>query len=260
MTAPTAAASHSAERSALAYHEAPCQEHRNAVVFATEPIIRSIIAKISRPADVLAQPDELFNVGVVATLQALDQFDPQANCRFITFAYPRIRGEIIDFLRRLDPLSRRCRAKVAKERSVCDRLSQRMGHAPTEQDVATEMQVSVDQLHTIRRDAMQRFQDSLDHVQDAESGLRLVDIVPDAGATVAFDRMEWEDIRRHLDGCCRALDQRERTILELYFGEDMTLAEIGALLGVSEARISQLRRAALQRLSATIDSDLRRAA
>ena len=108
--------------------------------------------------------------------------------------------------------------------------------------------------------SMPRFQDSLDHVQDAENGLRLVDIVPDAGATVAFDRMEWEDIRRHLDGCCRALDQRERTILELYFGEDMTLAEIGALLGVSEARISQLRRATLQRLSATIDSDLRRAA
>lgn len=253
-------ASQTAENFALAYHAQPCQEHRNAVVFAAEPIIRSIISKISRPGDVLAQPDELFNVGVIATLQALDQFDPSANCQFISFAYPRIRGEIIDFLRRLDPLSRRRRAKVAKEREACERLSQRFGYTPSEQEVAREMEVSVDQLNDIRMDALRRFQDSLDLVQDAESGLRLVDIVPDVTATIGFDRMEWDDIRRHLDGCSRELDQRDRTILELYFAEDMTLAEIGAVLGVSEARVSQLRRGALERLAAAVEPDLRRAA
>jgi len=249
-----------AERWAVAFHAQPCQENRDAVVFATEPVIRSIISKISRPGDVLAQADELFNVGVIATLQALDQFDPSINRRFITFAYPRIRGEIIDFLRRLDPLPRRRRAKVARERETRERLSQRTGDSPSEPELAHEMQVSVGELRVIRMDAMRRFQDSLDEVHDQESGLRLVDVVPDAVAGEAFERMDWEDIRRHLDRCARVLDDRDRTILELYFGEELTLSEIGALLGVSEARISQLRRHALERMAGAVEPELQTAA
>lgn len=249
-----------AERWAVAFHARPCQQHRDAVVFATEPIIRSILSKISLPADALANPEELFNVGVIATLQALDQFDPTINRRFITFAYPRIRGEIIDFLRRLDPLPRRRRAKVAHERQTREQLCQTHGHQPCEVHVAEAMKVSLPELRVIRMDATRRFQESLDAVHDEESGLRLVDIVEDHEASEAFEKMDWADIRRHLDRCTRTLDERDRMILELYFGEDLTLSEIGTLLGVSEARISQLRRAALKRMAAAVESDLRTAA
>lgn len=245
-----------AERWAVAYHAAPSQKHRDAVVFSTEPIIRSIISKTCLPGDALANRDELFNVGVIATLQALDVFDPAINQRFITFAYPRIRGEIIDFLRRLDPLPRRRRAKVAREREATERLSQVRGCIPSEPDVASEMQVSVGELRVIRADAMRRYQDSLDEIKDEESSLRLVDMLPDEQASDAFDRMDWKDIRHHLDACSLQLDNRDRIILELYFGESLTLGEIGLLLGVSEARVSQLRRAALNRLAASVEAGL----
>lgn len=248
------------ERWAVAYHATPSQQLRDAVVFSTEPIIRSIIGKICLPGDALANPDELFNVGVIATLQALDMFDPTVNQRFVTFAYPRIRGEIIDFLRRLDPLPRRRRIKVAREREATERLSQARGCIPSEPEVARDMQVSVGELRVIRTDATRRFQDSLDEIKDDESNLRLVDILPNEVANEDFDRMDWKDIRRHLDVCAEQLDKRDRTILELYFGESLTLAEIGMLLGVSEVRVSQLRRAALNRLALSVESGLLMAA
>ena len=249
-----------AERWAVAYHAEPNQDNRDAVVFASEPIIRSILSKISLPAEALANRDELFNVGVIATLQSLDQFDPAINRRFITFAYPRIRGEIIDFLRRLDPLPRRRRAKVAREREAMERLSQSRGGAPSESEVAEAMAVSLGELRVIRFDATRRYQDSLDEIRDHESGLRLVDVLPNAEADEAFDQMDWADIRDHLDRCAASLDGRDRTILELYFGESLTLSEIGTLLGVSEARISQLRQAALKKLSASVEPELQTAA
>ena len=249
-----------ADHRAVVYHEQACQQHRDAVVFAIEPIIRSIISKISRPGDDLAQPDELFNVGVVAALQALDQFDPGINLRFVTFAYPRIRGEIIDFLRRLDPLPRRRRAKVAHEREVTQHLAQCFGDEPSEGAVAEAMHVSISELRVIRCDATRRFVDSLDVVRDEEQGLRLVDMLEDVEAREGFDKMDWEDIRRHLDACSDVLKERDRMILELYFGESLTLSEIGSLLSISEARVSQLRRGALDRLARAVEPTLRWAA
>lgn len=251
---------HGADHWAIVYHEQPCQSHRDAVVFAIEPIIRSIISKISRPGDDLAQPDELFSVGVVAALQALDQFDPAINLRFITFAYPRIRGEIIDFLRRLDPLPRRRRAKVAHERDTTQRLAQLNGDEPSEVEVAEAMHVTVSDLRVIRCDASRRYVDSLDVVRDEEHGLRLVDMIEDVDAREGFEHHDWEDIRAHLDMCSGSLDDRDRTILELYFGESLTLAEIGSLLSISEARVSQLRRGALDRLARAVEPSLRWAA
>ncbi len=249
-----------AERWAVAYHACPSQQARDSVVFATEPIIRSIISKIALPGEALANPDELFNVGVIATLQALDLFDPTINRRFITFAYPRIRGEIIDFLRRLDPLPRRRRAKVARERETSERLAQERGAIPSEPELAEAMDISVGELRVIRMDAVRRYQDSLDEIRDEENGLRLVDILPDEGAGEAFEKMDWDDIRAHLESCAEVLDDRDRTILELYFGESLTLGEIGSFLGVSEARVSQLRRGALNKLAASVEPELRTAA
>ena len=249
-----------AEHYAIAYFECPTQKHRDQVVFATEPVIRSIISRIMLPGDDLARPEELYNIGVIAVLQSLDQFDPTINKRFVTFAYPRIRGEIIDYLRRLDPLPRRRRAKVAMVREAADRLSQRSGSEPIDAVLAAELDLGEVELRVIHLDAHRRFIDSLDTVQDEEFGLRLVDTLSDETAQEEYDSMEWSDVRRHLEQCASDLSERDRTILELYYGEEMTLSEIGQLLGVSEARISQLRKSSLKRLASRVETQLQTAA
>jgi len=252
---------HGAERCAQAYKKNQTQENRDNVVFATEPVIRSIISRITRPTDDLARPDELYHVGVLAVLQALDQFDPDTGTRFVTFAYPRIRGEVIDFLRRLDPLPRRRRAKVAAARATFDRLAQAHGAIPDETSIAESMEVSVSDFRNIQQDVLRRRVVYLfDPKGDDEEGHQLIDVLADEHGSERFDEREGEDGRIHLEEVSEDLTERDRLVLELYFGEDMTLGEIGSIIGVSEARVSQLRRSALTRLADVVDEGLKRAA
>ena len=249
-----------AERHALAYSSNKTQENRDRLVFAAEPVIRSIISKIRTPGDDLSKPDELYQVGVIAVLQALDQFDPSTGVRFVTFAYPRIRGEIVDFLRRLDPLPRRRRVKVAHARSTFDRVAQQTGNAPSESEVADAMGVQVSAYRVIQSDSARRQVTYLFDNGGEEEGLRLVDVVADETAISQFESMEWEDIRSYLDQLATLLSERDRTIIELNYGEELTLAEIGLLLGISEARVSQLRKTILNKLAAVIEPALKTAA
>lgn len=250
-----------AELYAKAYSEERTQENRDRLVFASEPIIRSIISKIRVPGDDLARPDELFQVGVIAVLQALDLYNPATGVQFITFAYPRIRGEIVDYLRRLDPLPRRRRAKVARAREAFDTVSQMIGAIPCEEQIAVQMGVGVAEYRTIESDASRRHMSYLfDAYSEEEEGLRLVDTVADQYASDLFNSMEWEDIRLYLNVLSDELSERDRTIVELNYGEDLTLSEIGLILGISEARVSQLRKSILTRMAAKVEPALRTAA
>lgn len=245
---------------ASANHTTKAQEHRDNLVFAMEPVVKSIISRISVPGDDLARPEELYQVGVLAVLQALDQFNPATGVRFVTFAFPRIRGEVVDFLRRLDPLPRRRRVKVAHARHSFDRVAQQLGAVPSESAVAEVMGITVSAYRSIEVDAGRRQMSYLFDSRDEEEGLRLVDMLEDHSATDPFENMEWEDIKRYLDGISSTLSDRDRTILELNYGEDLTLSEIGTILGVSEARVSQLRKTILVKLNHMVERTLRPAA
>lgn len=250
----------SSDNCARAYKENPTQKNRDRVVFATEPVIRSIISRITRPADDLARPHELFNVGVIAVLQALDLFDPAGGARFVTFAFPRIRGEIIDFLRRLDPLPRRRRAKVAQAWKTQDRLAQARGREPGEFQVAEALNVEIGEYRMTRVDTFRRHQAYLFAQFNDDEPASLIDILADADARESFEAREWDDVSEHLARLSKELTDRDRTILDLCFGEDLTLGEIALFIGLSEARVSQLRMSALKKLSVRVDEGLRRVA
>ena len=252
--------SNRAEQHARAYHTERTQENRDQVVFAAEPVIRSIISRMTLPGDDLARPEDLFHMGVCAVLQSLDQYDPSNGVQFITFAYPRIRGEIVDYLRRLDPLPRRRRIKVAAARHASDRMAQVAGCIPSATAVANELGIEERELRVIELDATRRNMSYLFDSHREGEGLRLVECLEDKTATDRMDEMETSDIRRYLDACVSDFPERDRVILDLYFREDMTLSEIGQLLGLSEARVSQLRRAALNKLVGMVEENLRTAA
>ena len=234
----------SSDNCARAYKENTTQKNRDRVVFATEPVIRSIISRITRPADDLARPHELFNVGVIAVLQALDLFDPAGGARFVTFAFPRIRGEIIDFLRRLDPLPRRRRAKVAQAWKTQDRLAQARGREPGEFQVAEALNVEIGEYRMTRVDTFRRHQAYLFAQFNDDEPASLIDILADADADAdadareSFEAREWDDVSEHLARLSKELTDRDRTILDLCFGEDLTLGEIALFIGLSEARVS----------------------
>ena len=244
---------------ALEYFEQPTQANRDRVCLATEALVRSIIGRVNRPNDDLADPDELYQVGILAVLQSLDKYDPSEGARFSTFAYVRIRGAIIDYIRHLDPLPRSRRVKVARVRRATDAVSQRLGDTPSEDDVAVELGVTPTEVRKIRSFSAIRHPESL-LTPRTPGGLRLLDCMTDDSAGDRHDSMEWQDVGRYLSSLSHILSARERLILELYYVEDLTLAQIGEFLGVSEARISQIRKKSLETLRAHVDQELQNAA
>ncbi|NNF03599.1 MAG: sigma-70 family RNA polymerase sigma factor [Rhodothermales bacterium] len=244
---------------ALEYCKEPTQSNRDRVCLATEALVRSIIGRVNRPNDDLANPDELYQVGMLAVLQSLDKYDPTEGVRFSSFAYVRIRGAIIDYIRHLDPLPRNRRVKLARVRKATETVSQRLGAMPSEDDVAVELGVTASEVRTIRSFSAIRHPESL-LTPRTPGGLRLLDCMTDDCAGDLHNSMEWEDVGRYLSGLSHILSSRERLILELYYVEDLTLSEIGDLLGVSEARISQIRKKSLQTLRAHCDQELQDAA
>ena len=244
---------------ALEYCQDPTQANRDRVCLATEALVRSIIGRINRPNDEMADPDELYQVGILAVLQSLDKYDPTEGVRFSSFAYVRIRGAIIDYIRHLDPLPRNRRVKVARLRRAADTVSQRMGDMATEEDVALELGMTPAEVRKINSFTALRHPESLTTPR-TPGGMRLLDCMTDDSAGERLRSMEWSDVGRHISSLAHMLSERERLILELYYVEELTLAEIGGLLGVSEARISQIRKKSLETLRANVDQELQNAA
>jgi RNA polymerase sigma factor for flagellar operon FliA len=220
------------------YLDEPTEPNREAVVMAALPLVRSIIGKISVPDHLLAAHEDLESVGIVGLLEALDNYDPE-KARFATHAYRRIRGNVIDYLRSIDVLSRDKRKKMGAVQEAIATLRQMMGEEPSDEDVADYMGLALDTYHKLLRDAQRRFSLSLSRPVDDEDQTML-DVLPHEDAEAGFERFEKASTQKHLQELIGTLPERQQTILGLYYTEDLTLSEIGEVLDLSAARISQL--------------------
>jgi len=220
------------------YLDEPTSSNREAVVMAALPLVRSIIGKVSVPDHLLASHEDLESVGIVGLLEALENYDPE-KARFATHAYRRIRGNIIDYLRSIDVLSRKKRKKMGAVQEALSTLRQMMGEEPSDEDVADYMGLSLDAYHGLLRDAQCRFSLSLSHPVDDEEQTML-DVLPNDDAKARFERFENASTQAYLEELIQTLPERQQTILGLYYTEDLTLREIGEVLDLSAARISQL--------------------
>ena len=203
------------------------------------PLVRSLIGKISVPDHLLASHEDLESVGIVGLLQALDNYDPE-KARFATHAYRRIRGSIIDYLRSIDVLSRGKRRKMAAAQEAIATLRQMLGAEPTDEDVADFMGLSLEAYHKLLRDAQSRFSLSLSRPIGDEEDQTMLDVLPSEDGERGFEQFENASTQAHLEELIQTLPERQQTILGLYYMEDLTLREIGEVLDLSAARISQL--------------------
>jgi len=220
------------------YLDEPTEKNREAVVMAALPLVRSIIGKISVPDHLLAAHEDLESVGIVGLLEALDNYDPE-KARFATHAYRRIRGNVIDYLRSIDVLSRDKRKKMGAVQEALSTLRQMLGREPSDEDVADYMGLSLDAYHDLLRDAQRRFSLSLSRPVDDDEQTML-DMLPNDDAKAGFERFEKASTQKHLKELIQTLPERQQTILGLYYTENLTLSEIGDVLDLSAARISQL--------------------
>lgn len=222
------------------YLDAPTPANREAVVVAAIPLVRSLIGRINVPDHLLASPDDLENTGIIGLLQALDNYDPDRGAKFVTHAYRRIQGSLIDYLRSIDVLSRGKRKKIAEARQAMEKLRQMMGTEPTDQDVADFMGISLPKYHRLLTEAQRRFSLSLHHQPGNDSDRTMLEIIPDADGEEGFEKLEKASLVSYLKEIITTLPERQQTILGLYYMENLTLREIGEILDLTEARISQI--------------------
>lgn len=234
--------SHDLQSAAELYCADKTPENRQAVAVAALPLVRSMSRRIGVPDHPLVGRDDLENVGMLGVLHALDIYNPERGTSFASFAYARIRGAFIDYLRTVDLLSRDRRRKVAEAQAVADEMQQRLGTEPRAQDVATQLGLSVDEYHSLLSDAQRRFTLSLHSEHDGGSGRSLspIEVIPHPSPMEEQEALERQSLFGYVERLIRRLPEREQQIIQLYYFEGLTLREIAGRFRLTEARISQI--------------------
>jgi RNA polymerase sigma factor for flagellar operon FliA len=202
--------------------------------------------------------DELVSAGAIGLMQAAASYEPSRGLTFSTYAVPRIRGSMLDELRRHDHMSRGARRKARAIAAARESLTHLLGREPGRTEVALELNISRETLHAWELDVDSAADVSLDA---APKGMRdesatAAGAIPDERAPSVDERIGFDERVALLGIAIRCLRQQERTVLALYFYEELTLQEIARVLGLSASRISQIRAEALEKLRSHLRATL----
>ena len=215
------------------------------------PLVKRIAYHMMARLPASVEVDDLIQVGLIGLMDAVGRFDGTQGAQFESYATQRIRGAMLDELREADWLPRHVRQKSRQIESAIHKLEQRNGKSPSEQEISAELGMPIDQYQSMLGDVkcsqLLYYEDFSD--EDSASFLEryLVD-----GSSDPLAVLEDEGFRDSLVAAIHHLPERERSMMGMYYEQDMNLKEIGAVLGVSESRVCQLHSQAVARLRAQL--------
>lgn len=240
----------------LHYKEQESIEARDELIIQYAPLVKYVANRLAINLSSLVELDELISYGIEGLIDAMEKFDHKRNIKFETYAITRIRGSMIDGLRSMDwvPVSLRQKSKEL-ERTYAN-LESRLGRSASDEEVALEMGISLNDLAVLLREVAATTIISLDDFLPGEEGddnkKRIVDILQDEDAVDALEMAEFTEVKETLARAIARLPEKEKTVVYLYYYEGLTLKEIGAVLTLSESRISQLHTKAILRLRGSL--------
>jgi RNA polymerase sigma factor for flagellar operon FliA len=221
------------------------------------PLVRYVAGSMARHASAssIVDYDDLVGYGTEGLIDAVDTFDPSYNVRFSTWAVMHIRTTILDALRTLDPLPRSLRAKSKEIERVQTRLANEHGSWPSDREVASELGINVDRLRHLQQD-INRTVVSLDNVTDTNGddvGMSWLSSLAETDPEVDPEsHLDDSEMRVILKQAVEAQPERERLVINLYYGQNRSMREIAERLNISESRVSQLHARAVKLLRAEI--------
>lgn len=208
---------------------------REEIILRYVPLVRFVLGRLGIERG--AEYEDLASQGLLGLIDAVDHYDVTRGVSFSTYATYRIRGRVLDGLRSLDLLSRPARRRVRQMQGAVADLHQRLGRAPEEAEVASHLGIDSKSLRAALADAG-RVLLSLDDSSGEEDGDRYESLPADLDDPL--DALTEGDLRAELVRAIADLPEREQQILSLYYREELTMKEIGQVLGLSESRVCQL--------------------
>ncbi len=227
-----------------------CESLRNVIMEHYLHLVRYNAERIHHKLPDEVELDDLMSSGIFGLMDAIEAFDLERGVKFETYCAPRIRGAILDELRSMDWVPRLVRSRAHKMDSTTKQLEVELGRAPTSTEIAGRLNISMDELKKIEKDANAVGVVSLSRKwfeTDSNKDVREIDIVEDKRGVDPIREIQRKDLK---DMMTRGLSRAERLIIILYYFEEMTMKEIGATLDLSESRVSQMHSSIIARLRA----------
>jgi len=216
------------------------------------PAVRYIARRIHERLPQHVDLDDLVSAGVVGLIDALSKFDHSKKVQFKSYAQFRIRGAILDSLRTLDWSPRELRRKGRAVEEAIRALTQGLRRAPTEQEIAAEMKLSLAEYQQLLGDLKGLEIGSLHMERSEDSGDEELAYIPGSPEDDPLFRCLKGEMKQRLADAIEDLPEKERMVLTLYYYEELTMREIGLTLGVVESRVSQIHSSAVLRLRSAL--------
>ena len=218
---------------------------RDKLILEHVPLLRHIAGRMALDLPANVEREDLVGYGMLGLIQAADAFDASRGLKFSTFAYPKIRGAILDELRRQDFLPRGRRERVREVERVVARFTQEHGTPPSTAEIARELSIDVEEVEAVLVSAKTAGRATLDE----EGGEALAAMLADPRCESPEGSAEWNETKERLERAIAALGEQDKLVITLYYAEDLMLREIAEVLGVTESRVSQIHTRALYRLN-----------
>jgi len=206
------------------------------------PYVKRIVYRIAihLPSNIV-EIDDLVNAGVIGLIQAVDRYDPERKNKFITYAVYRIKGAVLGELRSRDFLSRANRKKIRELEMTYLKLEQKFGREAEDIEVAADMGLSIERFYQIKKNA------GISFISFEELGIsskkekeKLVNSFTQESGADAFSVIRLKEIRAAIAHILAVLPEKEKLVISLYYQDELTMKEIGKVLGITESRVSQI--------------------
>jgi RNA polymerase sigma factor for flagellar operon FliA len=214
------------------------EKARHRLILHYAPLVKYVAGRLGSGLRRAVDGEDLISYGTLGLIDAVDRFEPERGLKFETYAAARIRGAIIDELRRLDWVPRRVRARSRQLREGVAELEHRLQRTCSEEELADHLGVGVADVRGTLADMAAGGLVALDEL--TAGGVPIAELLADPAAVDPEAAAERTELRRALVDTVRSLPDRERTIVALYYYESMTLQEVAGVLGVTESRVSQI--------------------
>jgi RNA polymerase sigma factor FliA len=227
---------------------------RDRLILTYAPLVKYVAGRLGSGLPSHVEEEDLVSYGLLGLIGAIERYDPERDVKFETYAIARIKGAIIDELRAMDWVPRSIRARARDiERAIAE-LEKKHMRAPSDEEIAEKLGISQEELETSLTDIGRTSIAALDELWTISSSggdqVALIDTIEDTTGPEPQTALAQTELKEALGEAIARLPEREKLVVTLYYYEELTLREIGEVLGVTESRVSQLHTKAILRLRA----------